>query len=181
MSITRSVVEGNPMERTVIKFAACLLIVLSAYSASAADEPEPAPDYARLGMLIGRWTTEGNEKSFLEVCDWYHGKYHVVCHSERTRPDGSIGHGMSILSFVPDSGYVYTGIGSKGRYETLHGGTWSQGALTFNSTTSEGGKTVVTRIHIGPPTDKEIPFVVDTSTDGGAWTRVETTTYVKRH
>ena len=87
---------------------------------------------------------------------------------------------MSILSFVPRARYVYTGIGSNGRYETLQGGTWNRGVLTFTSTAHEGDKAVVTRIQIGPAADKGIPFVVDSSTDGGGWTRVETTTYIKR-
>jgi hypothetical protein len=159
--------------------ALMLGLVARAVSGQAADVPERAPEYAHLEMLIGRWTTEGSESSFVEVCDWYHGRFHVVCHSERKRPDGSTGHGMSVLSYVPGAGYVYTGIGSRGRYETLEAGVWSGGSLTFTSTAIEDGKSVVTRIQVGPSTDRGMPFVVDTATDGGAWTRVETTMYVK--
>ena len=166
----------------MIKLVTALMLGLVARTVSgqAVEAPERAPEYAHLEIFIGRWTTEGSENSFVEVCDWYHGRFHVVCHSERKRPDGSTGHGMSVLSYVPGSGYVYTGIGSKGRYETLQGGAWSRGSLTFTSTASEDGKSVVTRIQIGPSTDKGFPFVVDTSTDGGAWTRVDTTTYIKQ-
>ena len=165
-----------------MKFALLLLLglVVCAPSSHAAAAAERAPDYANLEVIVGRWTTVGSENDFVETCDWYHGEFHVVCHSQHKRPDGSTGHGMSILSFVPGAGYVYTGIGSKGRYETLQGGTWSQGVLTFTSTSDEGGKAVVTRIQIGPATDKGVPFVVDTSTDSVAWTRVETITYIKR-
>ena len=155
-------------------------LVLAAFAAApAAPEPERDPGYAPLDSLIGVWTNAGSEDTFRETCEWYHGRFHVVCHSTRKRDDGTTGHGMSILGFVPGAGYVYTGIGSKGRYETLANGTFANGILEYRSTAVADGKSVVTRIRLGPPDERGFPFVVDTSTDGGPWSEPDTTTYVK--
>jgi hypothetical protein len=157
------------------------LIATCAHAAIAQDasKSERHADYAHLENFVGHWTVKGSEDVFLEVCNWYPGNFHIVCNSERKRPDGSTGHGMSILSFASGQGFVYTGIGSKGRYEALHGGTFNDGIFEFLTTTNEDGKSVVSRIRMGPYTQAGFPFVVDTSTDGAAWTTPETTTYIK--
>lgn len=160
-----------------------LTCLLAATSAVAQGNPVAAPDhaadYARLDPLVGRWTLKGKEQDFLETCEWYQGRFHVVCHSESKRKDGSKGIGISILSFVPGQGYVYTGIGSSGRYETLERGTFTDGKIVFTTTAKENGKSIATRISIGPPNDAGFPFVVDTSSDGGSWTVVDSIEYVK--
>lgn len=162
----------------------CSLVLVSLpLAAMGSTTPVPKPDhsadYARLDPLVGRWTVKGREGRFVETCQWYQGGFHVVCQSESAREDGSKGIGTSILSFVPGKGYVYTGIGSSGRYETLSGGVFADGKIVFTTTANEDGKSVATRISLGPPDDKGFPFVVDTATDGGAWTVVESIEYVK--
>lgn len=156
-----------------------LMLAASIAVAQAAQEPERAPEYDPLEGFVGRWTTQGRETQFLETCSWYYGKFHVVCNAESKRADGSIGHSMSILSYVPGAGYVYSGIGSKGRYETFDRGRWSDGKFIFDSTSSTDGKAVTNRITIGPFTDKGFLFVVTTSTDGVAWTEADQTTYIR--
>jgi hypothetical protein len=139
-----------------------------------AKEPSRHEGYAPLEHLVGIWTIGGKEDSYRETCDWYHGKRHVVCETKSRQADGSVSHGMSILGFVPGSGYVYTGIGSSGRYETHSGGTYENGVLEYVDRTPAE----ITRIRVGPFTNKgEIPFVVHTSTDGAAWTVVDSFTY----
>lgn len=160
-------------------FIAARLVAAALAAGSAAPEPERDPGYAALGNLVGEWTNAGSEDTFRESCAWYHGRFHVVCHTTRKREDGTTSHGMSILGFVPGAGYVYTGIGSKGRYETLEKGTFTGGILEYRSSATEDGKTVVTRIRMGPFGGRVVPFVVDASTDGGEWSAPDTTKYVK--
>lgn len=157
------------------------LVAASAQTAFAQNAAMPArsPGYENLGNFVGRWTLKGSEPDYLEVCDWYAGQFHVVCHTEQKRKDGSTGRGMSILSYLPEQGYVYTGIGSNGRYETLQHGTFGAGMFEFSSTAHEQGKSVATRIRIGPFTNEGFLFVVHTSTDGGAWTALDTINYIK--
>lgn len=161
---------------------ALLFLALSATAAAAAATEDPGdrpPEYAPLQGFVGTWTTLGREKAFREVCEWYPGGFHVVCHSRSERPDGSTGHGMSILSYVPGTGYVYSGIGSKGRYETFSGGRWVDGTFVFDSAAVEEGVTVNNRITIGPFTEAGFLFVVTSSRDGVAWEEVGRTNYLR--
>ena len=148
---------------------------------TAAPSPARDPGYDALENFVGKWTVKGKEDTFREDCDWYHGRFHVVCHSESTRADGSLGQGISILGFVPGEGYVYTGIGSRGRYETLARGTVSDAVLEYRSMAVEDGKPTITRIRIGPFAQAGFPFVVHASTDDGkTWTHLETVEYIRR-
>ncbi len=156
-----------------------LILFAGLAGAQASSEPERAPGYAPLASFVGHWTTQGNETQFRENCDWYHGKFHVVCNAERKRADGSTGHSMSILSYVPGSGYVYSGIGSKGRYETFEKGLFSDGQFVFETTSPDQGSQATSRIVIGPFTDEGFLFVVTTSKDGSTWTEAGRTTYLR--
>lgn len=147
--------------------------------AVAQQAPQRPVEYDNLQHFVGRWTEQGNEKSFLEVCAWFDGKFHVVCNAERKRLNGTLGRSLSILSYVPGQGYVHVGIGNKGSYETLQHGTFRKGIFEFLSTTKESDKSTVTRIQIGPFVESGFRFVVHTSTDGGPWVAAGTTDYVK--
>jgi hypothetical protein len=161
------------------RLAIAVLLVSSTHAAISQDAPGRLPDYDHLQHFVGRWTERGNENTFLEVCVWFDGKFHVVCNAERKRADASVGRSLSILSYVPNEGYVHVGIGNEGSYGTLQNGTFREGVFEFLSTTEEGGKSIVTRIRIGPVAEHGFPFVVDTSTDGGPWVVAGTTDYVK--
>jgi hypothetical protein len=158
---------------------AAVLLLCSTPAAIAQDTPERPSGYDSLQHFVGRWTERGNEKTFLEVCTWFDGKFHVVCNAERKRADASVGRSLSILGYVPNEGYVHVGISNKGTYETLQNGTFRAGQFEFLSTAKEGDKSIVTRIRIGPFTEQGFPFVVDTSTNGGPWVAAGTTDYVK--
>ena len=156
----------------------CALFVtaLLAASSSSGQETPRHDDYKILDGFVGSWTIPGQEDTYLETCAWYHGERHVVCNTEFKRKDGSTGQSMSILSFVPGHGYVYTGIGSRGRYETHERGTYQDGILEYID--NANGET--TRIRIGPFTDRNaIPFVVHTSRNGTDWDLAESFTYVR--
>lgn len=152
-----------------------LATLLLAFPAFAQEQPRHE-GYAPLEGFVGSWTIPGQEDTYLETCAWYHGERQIVCNTESKRKDGSIAHGMSILSFVEGQGYVYTGIGSRGRYETHEGGTFKDGILEYIDRSSEG----ITRIRIGPFKDRNLlPFNVDTSPDGVKWEQAESFNYVR--
>jgi hypothetical protein len=154
-------------------------LVLAAFLAAGAVHAKDAarPEgHAALDPLIGTWTIEGRESTYRETCAWYHGEHHVVCNTESRRKDGSTSHGMSILAHVPGQGFVYTGIGAEGRYETYRGGTFSDGVLEYRDVTA--GEHV--RIRVGPFTDpKVVPFQVHVSKDGQAWVAADAFNYVR--
>jgi len=163
------------------RIAMVLMLAFLAGGAGAQSAGAPArdPGYEPLSGFVGQWTTQGRESRFRERCEWYHGGFHVVCHSESQRDDGSTGHSLSILGFVPGAGYVYSGIGSKGRYETFEKGRWSEGHFIFDTTRVAEGATVTDRITIGPFTEEGFEFVVTTSADGATWSEVARTRYLR--
>lgn len=140
----------------------------------AQEEGRPG-GYAPLEGLVGSWTIAGQEDTYLETCDWYDGRRHIICNAEFTRKDGSIARAMSILSFVPQEGYVYTGIGNRGRYETYRGGTYHNGIIEYLDHTAG----THTRIRVGPFSDKKVPFNVHTSQDGTNWELADSYNYVR--
>lgn len=168
-----------------MKFLVILLVVLASTSCALAP-PTPvtppstrAAGYEPLASFVGRWTLKGEEDSYLETCGWYEGGFHVVCHTENKRSDGSTGKGMSILGYLADNdSYTYHGIGSKGRNETMNG-TIRSGVFEFNSESRENGKMVKARVRMGPFTGREVPFIAESSSDGAAWKVDATITYVK--
>ena len=132
--------------------------------------------YRALESFVGTWTIPGQESTYLEACAWYHGERHIVCNTEAKRKDGTIGYSMSILGFLPDEGYVYTGIGSRGRNETHEKGTFHDGVLEYID--QADGET--TRIRIGPFADQMIiPFIVHTSKNGTDWELAESFNYTR--
>jgi hypothetical protein len=155
---------------------ALLLTSLLLSSPSFSQEEARHQGYAPLEELVGSWTIAGKEGTYLEICDWYDGKRHVICNTESKRQDGSTSRGMSILSFVPEQGYVYTGIGNRGRYETYRGGTYNNGIIEYLDHTDG----MHTRIRIGPFSDKNrVPFNVHTSQDGTKWEQADSFNYVR--
>lgn len=157
---------------------ALLFAALLISSPSFAQERPRHEGYAPLEGLVGRWTIAGQESTYLEVCDWYDGKRHIICNTESKRKDGSTSRSMSILSFVPDQGYVYTGIGSRGRYDTYRGGTYTHGVIEYSDSSAEPR----TRIRIGPFRDKNtVPFSVHSSRDGVTWEQADSFSYVRVH
>ena len=141
-----------------------------------AQAPPRHAGYAPLEGLVGNWTIAGREGIYLETCDGYDGQRHVICHMASTRKDGSPARGMSILSFVPEQGYVYTGIGHRGRYETYRGGTYSNGVLQYLDRSA--GSHV--RIRIGPLGDKGVmPVSVQSSQDGVEWEQADPFDYIR--
>lgn len=158
-----------------MKHALLLTALLVSFPGHGQDAPRHE-GYKALDGFVGTWTVPGQEATYRETCAWYHGERHIVCNTRMKRKDGSTGHAMSILSFVPDQGYVYTGIGSRGRYETHEKGTFQDGILEYLD--QADGETM--RIRVGPFTDrKSIPFIVHTSKNGTDWELAESFNYIR--
>jgi hypothetical protein len=169
-----------------MKVSVAALVIIGAISNSLAGIAQTgasitarASGYDRLGSLVGRWTLEGREENYVEICRWYNGNFHIICETENKRTDGTVGHGMSILGYMPDKDtYTYHGIGSMGRNETMSG-TFADGVLEFTAEAIDNGKSVISRVRMGPFSEREVPFVAESSTDRVVWTVDATLIYVK--
>jgi hypothetical protein len=65
-----------------------------------------------------------------------------------------------------------------GRNETMSG-TFADGVLEFTAEAIDNGKSVISRVRMGPFSEREVPFVAESSTDRVVWTVDATLIYVK--
>lgn len=160
-------------------FVSALCLTSTGVAQPAKPEPVRPAGYDRLEPIAGRWTIKGSEESYLETCRWFTGNFHIVCDTEEKKSDGSVGRGISILGYLPESDtYTYSGIGSSGRNETMSG-VFGDGLFTFTSRSRSNGKTVDSRVRMGPFSSREVPFVAETSVDGAPWVVDATFTYIR--
>ncbi len=96
---------------------------------------------------MGRWTIQGMEDRFLEICLMYRGDYFLVCNSEIKTKSGSLNKGVSIIGFsVAGNHLTYYHYGSSGESLTLKGTTDEEGNFFFEGEQLIKGKFTKTRV-----------------------------------
>ena len=149
--------------------ALAAILMMSAAAVPAQEKSERAPGYDKLQMFVGTWTIEGREDRYRETCDWYEGRFMVVCNTEAKRRDGGVTKSMSFIGYLPEEDVVtYHGFDSRGRNETQRGGFrgtifWVEGEAR------DGGKKVKSRVTITPRGDGTFTLLSESSTEGGPW------------
>lgn len=137
-------------------------VFINAYS----QEKPLLPEQERLAVFIGRWTVEGSEATYLEVCNRIQGN-HIQCVSaskEKNWVDSSV----SYLSFSPlEKTYVYYGLYPSGNSRTLRG-KWETDRFVFEGQRILTEKTTKWRVTI-KPVEKDLHFVEEASVNNGAW------------
>ena len=135
---------------SALVFSAVLLI--AALRAQAPEgPPKPGSEHDKLAYFVGKWNSEGEAKATafgpggkytaVETCEWFTGKFAVVCKTEGTMMGGQM-RGLSVLSYdTYQKSYIY--------FETNNWGenVYSRGAVngdtwTWNNDSPMGGKTV---------------------------------------
>ena len=102
---------------------ACLATV-TLVSAQAPTMPTPGPEHQRLGYFTGKWTSEGEMKespfgpggkfTSSDDCQWFEGKFAVVCRTEGKGPMGPM-KGLGMMSYSGEEKvYTYYGLDSSG-------------------------------------------------------------------
>ena len=158
--------------------AALAASVTFAPTVSAQEKRTARPaGYDKLQMFVGTWTIEGREDRYRETCDWYEGRFMIVCNTEAKRKDGGVTKSMSLIGYLPEEDVVtYHGFNSRGRNETQRGGFkgttfWVEGDARVD------GKMVKSRVTITPKTDGTFTLLSESSTEGGPWTTDATIQY----
>lgn len=137
-------------------------VFVNAYS----QEKPLLPEQERLAVFIGRWTVEGSEASYLEVCNRIQGN-HIQCFSASKEKNG-VDSSVSYLSFSPlEKTYVYYGLYPSGNSRTLRG-KWETDRFIFEGQRILPEKTTKWRVTI-KPVEKDLHFVEEASVDNGAW------------
>jgi len=162
--------------------AVCILGVVVGGPALA-QAPQPGPEHARLGVFVGDWTSEGEMKpspfgpggktTGSDHCEWFEGKFAVVCHSEGASPMGTM-KGLGILGYSSEEGaYTYYGVDTLGGAMTsvakgaVDGDTW-----TYDDESKMGGKTIKSRYTMKVLSPSEYTFKWEMQDEGGQWQAV---------
>lgn len=141
----------------------CLLV---ASLPSIAQQKPPSAEQKLLSVFQGRWTIDGSESTYLEVCDWIMGN-HIQCISVSNEKN-AIDSSVSYLSYLAsEKTYVYYGIYGTGSSRTLRG-NWVNDRFIFEGqrvTTEQKRKWKVTIIPVG----NELHFIEEVSVNDGPW------------
>lgn len=169
------------MERRTKWVVLCVgLLGVSVASAQEPAAPRPGPEHQRLGYFVGNWSTEGEMKpsemgpggkmTSTETCEWFEGKFSVVCHGQGQSPWGP-GKSIGIMSYSPEAkAYTYYGVDNTGMTMasvprgTVKGDTW-----TYDDESMMGGKKVKTRVTIKELSPTAYTFKMETQGADGKW------------
>lgn len=164
-------------------YAVMALAGLQVAAAQAPEAPKPGPEHQRLGYFVGKWKAEGEIKpgpmgpggkfTSTDNCEWFEGRYSVVCRSEGKMPMGS-SKSIGILGYnTEEKVYTYYGVDNSNMTMasvpkgTLKGDTW-----TYTDEGTMGGKKMKSRVIIKELSPTEYTFKMDMQGPDGKWASV---------
>jgi hypothetical protein len=118
--------------------------------------PAPGPENGRLAFFVGKWKTTGEMKetpfgpggkfTATESCEWFSGKFSLVCRSKGKGPTGPTA-GLGIMGYnAEEKVYVYYGIDNTPMaMTTVPRGTFADDAWTYEDESKMGGQVVKSR------------------------------------
>jgi hypothetical protein len=168
------------MRQTFNLLAAYAVVSVAGLQVAAAQAPKPGPEHARLGYFVGKWTAEGEIKpgpmgpggkmKSSDTCEWFEGRYSVICRSEGTMPTGPT-KSIGILGYSPEEKvYTYYGVDNSSMTMasvprgTVRGDTW-----TYTDEGMMGGKKVNTRVTIKELSPTAYTFKMEMQGPDGKW------------
>lgn len=170
------------LQRARLAFAvAVTLFAPLALRAQGPAAVPPSAEQKKLGVFVGTWKDEGEMKagpfgpggkiSITQSCEWFSGRYSVVCHSETTGVTGDR-NSISILSYnVDENFYEFYELKSVGRV-ALSKCAEDSGTWTCSSESSMGGKVLKVRYTIKLVTPDSAILKTELSFDAEPWTAV---------
>jgi hypothetical protein len=91
-----------------VTFAALATVLVTVPLVAQTPAMKPGPEHARIAYFAGQWTHQGEVKESplgpggkttgSETCDWFAGKFQLVCRGKGTGPKGP-STGMSVISY----------------------------------------------------------------------------------
>jgi hypothetical protein len=164
----------------LIAFTAVFASGLQVAAAQGQEAPKPGPEHKRLGYFVGKWTSEGEMKpgpmgpggkmKSSDTCEWFEGRYSVVCRSEGAGPAGPT-RSIGILGYSPEEKvYTYYGIDNSSMTMasvpkgTVRGDTW-----TYTDEGTMGGQKFKTRVTIKELSPTSHTFTMEMQGPDGKW------------
>ena len=171
------------MKRTFNVLAACVMVSVVGPGLLAAQEQQPTkpgPEHEKLGYFVGKWKAEGDVKpgpmgpggkmTSTDSCEWFEGRYSVICRSEGKTPMGP-SKSIGILGYsTEDKAYTYYGVDNSGMTMasvpkgTRQGNTW-----TYTDEGTMGGQKYKSRVIIKELSPTSYSFRMDMQGPDGKW------------
>jgi hypothetical protein len=171
------------MRRALHALAAVGALTIGSIQVAGAQEHQPSkpgPEHEKLGYFVGKWKAEGNVKpgpmgpggkmSTTDTCEWFEGRYSVICRSEGTTPMGPT-KSIGILGYnTEDKTYTYYGVDNSGMTMasvpkgTRQGDTW-----TYTDEGTMGGQKYKSRVIIKELSPKSYSFKMEMQGPDGKW------------
>jgi hypothetical protein len=148
--------------------------------AQAPPPAKPGPEHARLGYFVGKWKAEGEIKpgpmgpggklTSADDCQWFEGRFSVICRSEGTTPMGATKSIGMIGYSSEEKVYTYYAVDNSNMTMasvpkgTIQGNTW-----TFTDESTMGGQKVKSRVTIKELSPKSYSFRMEFQGPDGKW------------
>jgi len=171
------------MKVTCLAVACAVGLTTAVLASEVPGPPKPGPEHAKLGYFVGKWAAEGEMKaspfgpggktSSSDTCEWFEGKFAVVCNYNGSGPMGPM-KGIGILGYSPEEkAYTYYGVDSSVMTMTsVPKGTKDGGTWTYLDESKMGGQTMKSRYVIEELSADSYTFKWEVEGEGGAWTTV---------
>jgi hypothetical protein len=168
------------MSRSLTVAAVASLVTLQVAAGQAQTPAKPGPEHARLAYFVGKWKAEGEVKpgpmgpggkiTTTDDCQWFEGKFSVICRTEGTTPNGPT-RSIGILGYSSEEKvYTYYGVDNSGMTMssvpkgTIQGDTW-----TYTDESTMGGQKVKSRVTIKEVSPKSYTFRMEFQGPDGKW------------
>jgi uncharacterized protein DUF1579 len=147
-----------------------------------AQSPQPGPEVQKLAYYVGTWKGEGESKaspfgsggklSSSQTCEWFDGRFQVMCRGEETGPSGKRKF-LNIIAYDQEKrAYTEYSISSFGESEYDKDGSYVGDKLTFLMDVDAGGKPAklrYTEVHLSA---NLYTYQAEASLGGGTWTTI---------
>ena len=168
------------MSRMLTVAAVASIVTLQVAVGQGQPPAKPGPEHARLAYFVGKWKAEGEVKpgpmgpggkiTTTDDCQWFEGKFSVICRTEGTTPNGPT-RSIGILGYSSEEKvYTYYGVDNSSMAMssvpkgTIQGDTW-----TYNDESTMGGQKVKSRVTIKEVSPKSYTFRMEFQGPDGKW------------
>lgn len=160
-----------------------LSVVWSAAALAQGMPQKPGPEHAKLEYFVGKWTGEGSvsatpfgpggKTSSMDACEWFEGKFAVVCRYEGKGPTGPM-KGIGIMGYSADQKvYTYYGLDNTAMTMTsVARGTISGDVWTYTDEAVVGGQKIASRYILTITSPDTYTFKWEMRGADGKWSTV---------
>jgi hypothetical protein len=169
------------LEKIVLGIALTLMNGITVRAQQPSGTPQPSPEHLKLAAFLGTWQDEaemmpgpfgrGGRMSLTETCEWFTGRFSLVCHTETLRFMDHL-KTLTVLTYDPEEKvyrlYEFNSVGwSNVAKGTVDGNTW-----TFDGESKTGGRLIKSRSTIRLASPDSAVMKSEVSVDGGPWNLV---------